>query len=138
MLTCSGSVLISKELKQVYEIAERYPTFVDYYKRKEIICSDEKYSEVRIEANFLGFSFVWEGKGAKERNNRIAWTQSKGLLKGMKADWMFFEVGHSTRVSLTATYESSIPLWEHVAMLLFIRNTVPKVLGCLKIACERL
>lgn len=137
MVSCSKSILVSKELKRVYEIAERYPNFVDYYERKEIIFSDEKCSEVRITASFFGFPVTWEGKGVKERNKSISWMQSKGLLKGMRADWVFSEIDQGIRVSLTATYESRIPLWGPIAEFLFIRKTVPKVLECFKTACDR-
>jgi len=137
MITCSKSIIIPKDVKKTYQIAERYPEFVDFYKKKEIIRADEFHSEVQIESMFCGLKFAWKGKGIKEKNGKITWIQSKGLLHGMKAEWLFFPLGQETRVTLTVNYFSPIPLWESVASVLFIKKTIPKLLNCLQNACTR-
>lgn len=137
MITCSEHITISKDLKKTYEVAERYPEFIDFYKKKEIIHMDETHSEVKIESLFCGLKFSWEGNGIKDKYHKITWVQSKGLLKGMKAEWFFCDLPGKTQVTLNVTFCSVLPLWEHIAAFLFIRKTLPRILSCLKVACER-
>lgn len=136
MATYERSIWISKNLNETYKIAERYPEFIDFYRKKEIVYEDETHSGVKIESIFWGLKFTWEGRGVKEKNKKITWTQSKGLLRGMKAEWIFSNSGGPTRVTLIISYQSHIPIWEHIAVLVFIRKTVPRILNCLQTACE--
>ena len=137
MVSISKEVMISQNLEPVYAMAEQYPKFIGFYKTKEIVHSDENSSRVKIESKFCGLKFSWEGKGIKEKNRKIEWIQSKGLLNGMRAEWLFLKSeDKSTRVVLTVTYSSPVLFWEEVASFLFIRRTVPKILSCLKAACE--
>lgn len=136
MITCSENITIAKNLEETYKIAEQYPRFVDFYQKKEIVHSDEIRSEVKIESSFFGLKFSWVGAGIKEKNKKITWTQLEGLLKGMKAEWLFFALDGKTRVDLIVTYSSPIPLWESLAAFIFIKKTIPKILNCFKTACH--
>jgi len=138
MITCSHDVIIQRDISEVYKVAERYPEFVDFYRKKKIVRMDDFYSEVQIESMFCGLKFAWEGKGVKERNSKITWVQSKGLLNEMKAEWLFFAMDQGTRVTLKASYSSPILFWEYVASILFMKKTIPKILNCLQNACSRL
>ena len=136
MVTFTNSVVISKPLEQTYMVAEQYPKFVDFYKDREIINSDDYTSEVRVSSVFLGLKFIWKGMGIKERNKKLTWVQSEGLLSGMRAEWIFAAIPQGTNVTLQVTYDSKSPFWDKIASVIFIRKTVPKILQCLKVACE--
>lgn len=137
MANYSCNAVIDLNIKKTYEIAETYPLFISFYKHKEIVCSTPEMQKVKISSSFLGFSFSWEGEGVKEKYNKIVWIQSKGLLKGLRAEWNFLDQGpERTLVTLSVTYNNSISFWSDLAKIIFIKPTIPKILQSLKVACD--
>ena len=51
-------------------------------------------------SSFYGIVLHWEGEGIKNKNKSINFTQTKGLLKGLRADWMFEPQDNKTKVTI--------------------------------------
>lgn len=71
----------------------------------------------------------------KNKNKSINFTQTKGLLKGLRADWMFEPQDNKTKVTIRAELRFNSLLGEILERplgLLFVPNTLIKILSLLK------
>ena len=101
----SEEISIKSPISKVFAAAETYPLFVKSFKERKILSSSSTTSKVRITNIFLGIPLTWEGEGLKVKDKEIRWTQTRGLLKGLKANWLF--QAHSnqiTRVVIQTTF----------------------------------
>jgi ribosome-associated toxin RatA of RatAB toxin-antitoxin module len=132
MITCVETH-ISKPIADVYHVAEQYPLFVRFYKKKEILDSNETNCKVRISSTFFGLTTHWEGAATKNKNHSILWLQTKGLLKGLTVDWLFKSINNSeTEVTLKAEFVSYNKLFDFLAKKILIEKTLKKVVLELK------
>jgi len=102
----NSSIVINSSLEKVYKVAETYPKFVDFYEIKTIL--ENNNSTIIIQAGYrlFGLPIRWKGVGKKEECKSIKYIQSAGLLRGMHADWKFFEVNvNNTRVTIDTKIE---------------------------------
>lgn len=82
-------IIINASVEETYKTAEDYPLFVKAFREKEILCKSEHASKVRITNNFFAIPLAWEGESVKTRNEQIDWVQTSGLLRGLRAKWVF-------------------------------------------------
>lgn len=140
MSEVQDKILIETSLERAYETAENYPLFVEAFRRKEILYRDEKRARVKITNRLFGLPLSWEGKARKRRNQKIRWIQTRGLLRGLRADWLFIPYGEkATEVSIRGRFRGS-GLWGRVLDLLaplLISRTTKRILQALKDATER-
>lgn len=122
MLPDSSSILINSPIEKVYKTAETYPTFVKFYKIKDIIESTDSKIVVNVGYGIFGFLFCWTGIGEKTKYNSIIYTQTKGLLKGMEAHWSFVPFGEKTKVNINTKIKKSFPLLNY-----FIKKRIKKI-----------
>lgn len=132
----TASTVIDCPVESVYSVAENYPCFVSFYKRgSRIIFQDERQLKVEIHANlFKIFPTSWQGEGMKEKNKGLHFRQTKGLFKGLKADWSFEPIHGKTKVSITTTFSkpwltSFVETWLGNAI---VQNTTHGILAELK------
>ncbi len=141
MASHTASVVISQDINRVYAIAATYPLFVDFYEEKEILYQNETNISVKISSRFFAIvRFTWEGNGIKEKNQKITWVQSKGLLHGLRVIWRFESLEFKTRVTIECIYDPHVlvvgKLIGELATFFFIMGTPERILLCLKKACE--
>lgn len=106
MFKTSCSIIISAPLPFVYQTALTYPAFCSLYRPGScILRQDEKTVEVQINSTFLGKPLTWYGYGVKTKNRKIEYTQVSGLLKGLKAVWLFEQAMDKTKVSTMVTFQ---------------------------------
>lgn len=139
MYRAERAIVIDENLEKVYAIAQTYPRFVDFYKKKDVIFENQEKIIVRMASSFYGMVLNWEGEGIKNKNKSINFTQTKGLLKGLSADWVFEPQDNKTKVTIKAELSSNSLLGEIFGKLLgflFVPNTLIKILSSLKNAAE--
>lgn len=139
MYRAKRAIVIDENLEKVYAIAQTYPRFVDFYKKKDVIFESQEKIVVRMASSFYGIVLHWEGEGIKNKNKSINFTQTKGLLKGLRADWMFEPQDNKTKVTIRAELRFNSLLGEILERplgLLFVPNTLIKILSLLKNAVE--
>ncbi|OGX23599.1 MAG: hypothetical protein A3J51_06680 [Omnitrophica WOR_2 bacterium RIFCSPHIGHO2_02_FULL_45_21] len=140
MFQSEKSIVIDRELEKVYAVAETYPRFVDFYKEKEIIFENQSKIVVKICSSFYGKILKWEGEGIKYKNKSIDFTQTKGLLKGLRATWLFEGLNKkSTRATIRTQFNFQFffgKLFEKVIGSLLIPKTTANILSCLKNTVE--
>jgi len=139
MKEIKDSILVQAQVDRAYQVAEEYPLFVDAFEKKEILRRTDKRSHVRITNRFFNLPLTWEGKGFKRRNEKIAWLQTEGLLKGFKAEWRFIPQGEATEIVIRGLYKGAGPwgkLVEAIAPLLVTQGT-KKILHFLKLRAEQ-
>ena len=107
MFQGTESIWLPFEPKQTYLVAETYPTFVRFFlKGSKIIEQNDLYMVVEVHARLLNFlPSRWKGEGEKVPFQRINFTQTEGLFKGLKAEWLFEEAGNGTQVSIKTRFE---------------------------------
>lgn len=139
MKEIKDSILVQAKLDEAYRLAEEYPLFVDAFEKKEILHRTDKRSHVRITNRFFKLPLTWEGKGYKHRNERIVWLQTQGLLRGLKAEWIFIPQGDATEIVIRGRYKG-VGLWgtilELVAPLLLTQG-IKQILHSLRLAAEK-
>lgn len=132
-------VNIKASLLKTYEVAETYPLFVKPFREKKILWNTEAGSKVRITNIFFGIPLTWEGESKKKKNEFIAWIQTSGLLKGLRATWLFNAIDHEqTEVIIQGEYTASGPrglILNPLAPIL-IGKATSKILGYLKTTAE--
>lgn len=131
MYESESSVLINDNLKSVFEVAEKYPEFVNFYKRKSILYQDDKRLLVEIDHYIFGIPFRWKGEGIKDRYNEIRFTQIEGLLKGLEAHWLFRKENDKTKVTIKTNFTINNPLlriFERLIGNLIVRKITAKIL----------
>ena len=139
MKEIKDTILVQASIDRAYRVAEDYPLFVDAFEKREILHRTDKRSHVKITNRFFSIPLTWEGKGFKRRNERIAWLQTRGLLRGLKAEWRFIPHGENTEIVIRGSYKGSGLLGkmiEAIAPLLVTKGT-QKILQFLKLAAER-
>ncbi len=139
MIEVLEKISVHADIKKTFEIAEEYPLFVSEYQKKEIICRNEKSSRVRITNIFLVIPLSWEGESVKEKNHKINWIQTRGLLKGLSAEWLFFSREKNlTEVIIKGVYKGIGVRRYFVQFIapLLISKTTRKILHALKKAAE--
>ena len=140
MYETEKTLVINGNIGKVYAVAETYPMFVQFYKRKEIVFEDQERSVVRVSNSFYGIVLCWEGEGIKDRHKCINFTQTKGLLKGLKAQFIFEPVeNNKTKVTIKAKLAFHFffgRVLEKILGNLLIPNTVAKISLSLKNAVE--
>lgn len=139
MYRAERAIVIDENLEKVYAIAQTYPRFVDFYKKKDVIFESREKIIVRMAISFYGMVLNWEGEGIKNKNKSINFTQTKGLLKGLSADWVFEPQDNKTKVTIKAELSSNSLLGGIFGKLLgflFVPNTLIKILSSLKNAAE--
>lgn len=140
MTETTESVIIDSKLENVYAIAETYPVFVSFYKVKEIIAENQERMAVRISSSFYGKILSWEGEGTKDKNKSIDFVQTKGLLKGLRAYWIFEDLKNKkVKVTISAKLDS-YSLWGRIfakiIAVILIKKTTYRILQSLKKAAE--
>lgn len=140
MFRSERSVVIDADLEEVYATAETYPRFVDFYNEKEIVFENQDRIVVKISSSFYGKVLKWEGEGIKYKNESIDFTQTKGLLKGLKATWLFESLNkNSTRVIIRTQFNFQFflgRLLEKIIGNLLIPHTTTGILSSLKKTVE--
>ena len=106
MYVGNQTIWIPASKNQVYEAAKTYPSFVRFFFRdSRIVKQSDQRLVVKICTKLLGiFPTRWYGRGVKEYNQSIRFTQSKGLFKGLTAIWTFKEVNNGTSVSICTRF----------------------------------
>jgi len=139
MYASESFVLINDSLKSVFEIAEKYPEFINFYKRKSILYRDDKRLLIEINHYIFGIPFRWKGEGIKERYNEIRFRQIEGLLKGLEAHWLFREEDSKTKVTIKTNFSINNPILKILEKLigdLIIKRITDKILIDLRDAVE--
>lgn len=143
MAESEASIVVKRDIDSVFSVADTYPSFVDFYFNKQILDGDcSSVRKVRMCARFFGnVIFCWEGTRTKcIKNSEIEWVQTEGLLKGLKAVWLFASQSGVTHVTLKCFYNPSVFLFGsllgYLANVLFIHKTLPRLLSSLRVACE--
>ena len=141
MIKTESSIEIQKPIDEVYKIAESYPRFVSFFHKREVVESTDRSLSVRVGMKRFGVNFEWEGEGQKEPARAIRFTQTKGLLKGMKANWFFdSEDNKKTKVSIKTSFEFKIPaigfILEKSFSTFLVERTTQKILNELKKSSE--
>ena len=106
MYVGTQAIWLPANKNQVYEVAKTYPSFVRFFFRdSRIVRQSDQRLLVQICTKLFGiFPTRWYGRGVKERNQSIRFTQSKGLFKGLIAVWTFEEASNGTRVSICTRF----------------------------------
>ena len=140
MLQGSTSILVDRELPQVYRIAETYPHFATFYHTRETLFSNEREVTVRVGSSLLGIPIQWIGHGQKVPLRSIEYQQTEGLMKGLVVLWEFDAVGSATRVTLTwnlkSTSFSPLRLVQWLIGKAKVKATVQRILRALKSQAE--
>lgn len=134
------SILIRAPRKKVYEIAEKYPSFVRFFsKRSRIVEQSNQHSYVVVCSRLLGlFPKRWRGRGVKKRYRKIEFVQTEGLFKGLKAIWLFKNLKNGTRVFIRTSFSKPRigNVGEWFLGRLLVESTTRKILSELKYAAE--
>lgn len=139
MLETEKSTIINQNLEKVYAIAETYPEFVSFYKEKKILFQDERILTVKMSASFYGVVLTWKGEGIKTKNKSIEFSQTQGLLKGLKAIWIFERLENNlTKVTIKTiiNFNSIGKMFEKIIVNLLVSKTTSKILSSLKYVAE--
>lgn len=139
MYWAERAIVIDENLEKVYAIAHTYPRFVDFYKKKDVVFESQEKIIVRMASSFYGIVLNWEGEGIKNKDKSINFTQTKGLLKGLRADWVFEPQDNKTKVTIRAELRTNFWMGEMFGKILgslFVPNTLIKILSSLKNAVE--
>lgn len=136
MFVSEKSIIIKGNLEKVYTIAETYPRFVPFYKKKEVLFENQEKIIVRISSIFYGKELSWEGQGIKNKNKSIDFIQTKGLLRGLRATWVFEDL-RDDRVKVSIKTQLNFhfflgKIFEKILGNLLIPNTTTKILSSLK------
>jgi ribosome-associated toxin RatA of RatAB toxin-antitoxin module len=110
MFHSQDSISIRRPRAQVYRVAENYPTFVKFYRQREILYKDDAFMRVRVGSVVLGLPTSWVGEGEKTPFEKIQFTQVQGLFKGLTATWHFTDAGDDTIVSIHTRFAFPIPV----------------------------
>ena len=141
MFKSSESILIGRDRKHVYRIAESYPLFAVFYQSKEILKQNEKEMVVKIGSKILGFPTSWTGHGKKTQFESIEFVQIEGLLKGLVAAWKFRDLGEFTEVTIDSSFNMDVPvlgrLLEWFMGTFKVKKTMALILKALKAEAER-
>lgn len=141
MIRLKSSLRICRPLEEVFKQAESYPAFVGFFHKKETKSSSDSFLSVEVGMKRYGLTFEWAGEGVKTKNKSIDFTQTKGLLKGMKARWTFTPIhDHETEVAIEADFEMKIPvagfILERAFSGLLVEKTTQRILSELKKVSE--
>lgn len=130
---------IKASLEKTYRTAENYPLFVESFQDKKIIWSDELSSKVRITNLFFKIPLTWEGEGKKIKNESIHWIQTSGLLKGLRASWIFKpneKAGTEIVIKAAFSTKGVRRVFLNIVAPILIGKAVNRILVSLKKACE--
>ncbi|MEW6606211.1 MAG: SRPBCC family protein [bacterium] len=114
MIQTKNTIIINKDIDKVFEIAtdfERYPEFIPTYKKVKII--EKNADNIIIERSGMagGKEITWRSLVKLEKNKSITAEQLAGPIPGMKIEWLFEEVGNTTKITLIHNFEyKKIPL----------------------------
>ena len=139
MYQTESVIVIDENLERVYAIAQTYPRFVNFYKKKDVIFESQERIVARMAYSFCGIVLSWEGEGVKNKNKSINFTQTKGLLKGLRANWIFEPQDNKTKVIIRSElrFNSFLgKICEKPLGFLFIPNILTKILLSLKNCAE--
>lgn len=139
MYQAERAIVIDEDLERVYAIAQTYPRFVNFYKNKDVIFESQEKIVARMAYSFYGIVFNWEGEGVKNKNKSINFTQTKGLLKGLRASWVFEPQDNKTKVIIRTELRFNSffgKIFEKPLGFIFIPNTLTKILLSLKNSVE--
>lgn len=112
MFESESHILINDHLESVFQIAERYPEFVNFYEKKSILYQDDNKLLIEIKCYLFGIPFRWKGEGIKNRYKEIKFEQTDGLLKGLKAHWLFDKKNGWTKVSIKTKFSINNPAFK--------------------------
>lgn len=132
-------ISINVPLEKVYQTAETYPLFVESFQDKRILSSNEEALRVRITNIFFNVPLTWEGEGKKKKNESISWIQTNGLLKGLRADWIFAPIEDSkTEVTIKGEFsaEGVTGIFLNFIAPALIAKATNRILKSLKLAAE--
>lgn len=134
------SIIIDSSIQAAYEVAETYPYFVSFFKKtSKALFQDEKQLNVEVHSHlFKIFPITWQGEGIKEKNKAMHFKQTKGLFKGLIADWSFEEINGKTKVNITTIFTKSCltKLGEKYIGQLIIEKVTRGILTELKKSCS--
>ena len=140
MFASSESVLVNKDRKHVYGVAETYPQFAKFFRLGETLKQNDKEMVVRIGSTICGFPTTWIGHGRKTKFETIEFVQTEGLLKGLVAVWKFEDKGGSTGVTISSRFALNVPvaggLLEWLIGTFKVKKTVRMILEALKEEAE--
>lgn len=104
-LSVSRSETFPVSVSELFRMAVTYPLFVKAYDVKEILSETPSELRVRMGRTIWGLPFRWEGTGQKKKDDWIHFTQTRGLLKGLTAEWTFREMAaYSTRLQIVTRF----------------------------------
>ena len=140
MFSSSESVLVNRDRKHVYSVAETYPQFARFFRFGEILKQNDHEMIVKIGSTICGLHTSWVGHGKKIKFESIEFVQTEGLLKGLVAVWKFQDHDKSTEVTISSSFNLKVPLaGEPLEWLLGtfkVRKTVRMILEALKKEAE--
>ncbi len=117
---------------EVYKVAVMYPDFVRFFQKgSRVIKENQKGKAVFVKASLLGlFPTQWVGRGLKRPFNKIEFSQTHGLFKGLKAAWCFREKNGGTEVAIRTKFSKPwMGSWIEIAVgRLVVENTTKKIL----------
>lgn len=135
------SIIIDSSIQTAYEVAETYPYFVSFFKKtSKALFQNEKQLKVEVHSNlFKIFPISWQGEGIKERYKAIHFRQTKGLFKGLIADWIFEEINGKTKVTIATDFTKPEigKFGEKIAGHFIVEKTTRKILNELKDKSEK-
>lgn len=140
MFANTQSIIINRNRKYVYTVAETYPKFATFYQIRETISQSDDEMIVKVGSTLFGFPTSWIGQGKKTKFESIEFIQIEGILKGLIACWKFEETGLSTKVTISSKFILSIPLFgkllEWIIGTFKVKKTVKLILEALKKEAE--
>ena len=139
MYITKRSIVIDRELKNVYEVAETYPTFVGFFlEGTRILDKSDDHLKVEVHNRLFGFRTHWQGEGVKRQYRNIRFRQTQGLLTNLLARWSFLPVGKKTKVTIMTRFSKwwLTPLGEQYFGKFIVEKVTQGILEELKLKSE--
>lgn len=139
MFESESHILINDNVETVFQIAERYPEFVDFYQKKSILYQDDDKLFIEIKCYIFGIPFRWTGEGIKSRYREIRFKQTNGLLKGLKAHWLFEKKNNKTEVIIKTNFSIRNPIFKILEKIIgnfIVKRITDKILITLQDVIE--
>lgn len=140
MFKSSESLLVHRDRKRVYGVAETYPNFAEFFRERVTLKNNDQEMIVKIGSTLFGIPTSWVGYGKKKQFESIEFIQTEGLLKGLIAVWRFRDHHAGTEVTINSSFSLNIPVLgkplEWFIGTLKVKKTVRMILKALKKEAE--
>ncbi|HAW50273.1 TPA: hypothetical protein DCX16_04935 [bacterium] len=122
MVNLKSEIIINKSLDEVFQVVidvERWGEFLPTHKNMKILSSEDNRILIEWRMSGLRLKTIIT---IDRTNKKMTTEQVSGLVKGLKAEYIFEEEENKTRLSLVHQFKSTTPIIGRLIELIVIKS----------------